>query len=90
MLEYSEYGRHVLKKFFVKNKSIIATMTATRGCPNHCSFCISKIFWNRTYRFRTAESVLDELDLLVKKYGVTHICFNDDNLTLNKTFAKKL
>ncbi|MDD5746991.1 MAG: radical SAM protein, partial [Candidatus Omnitrophica bacterium] len=39
---------------------------------------------------RSAENVLDEMELLVKKYGRREIQFIDDNLTLNKPRAMRI
>jgi anaerobic magnesium-protoporphyrin IX monomethyl ester cyclase len=36
------------------------TTFMSRGCPNRCAFCNSRINYKR-YRFRTAESVVDEI-----------------------------
>ncbi len=89
---YSKYARHALKKFIYSDTGsyLITSITASRGCPHQCDFCISKIFWNRQYRHRSADSILDEIEYLVKRYNVTHLAFNDDNLTINLRFTKEL
>lgn len=63
----------------------VAPITSTRGCPFNCHFCASPKIWNRQIRYRSAKNVVDEIELLVKEYGVKELHFEDDNLTLKKS-----
>ncbi len=66
-----------------------AVMTS-RGCPGKCVFCASTHFWGMRFRARSPKNVLDELEQLVKKYGVKEVSFIDDNLTADKERAMKI
>ena len=57
---------------------------ATRGCPYKCSFCSIHIHAGRKYRRYSVEHVLNHIENLTKNYGVRHIHFEDDNLTLDR------
>lgn len=59
------------------------SMVTSRGCPFDCKFCSIHNVWGYKYRTRSAKSVVDEIEFLVKKYSVDEISFEDDNLTLN-------
>jgi len=59
-------------------------VTTTRGCPYSCVFCSVCILWGRTWRARSPKNVVDELEQVVKTYGVKQVDFYDENLTLNK------
>lgn len=72
-----------------KRKINMSVMTS-RGCPFLCTFCSSSVFWGRKYRMRSVEKVLEELEMLVKKYGAKEIQFLDDNFTLNRERAKQI
>jgi radical SAM superfamily enzyme YgiQ (UPF0313 family) len=50
----------------------------SRGCPYKCIFCASHGFWNGKVRFRSAESVVDEVFYLVKTYKPKEIVILDD------------
>lgn len=63
---------------------------SSRGCPFHCSFCSSNIYWGKRYRTRSPENVLDELEHLKTVYGIEEIKFEDDNLTLDTNRAKDI
>jgi radical SAM superfamily enzyme YgiQ (UPF0313 family) len=58
----------------------------SRGCPFNCEFClVSKIF-GRKMRYRDIGNVVEEIRASPSKY----IFFVDDNLTINKKYAKEL
>lgn len=61
-----------------------ATLMSSRGCPANCIFCSIHTVWGRGFRARSAQNVLNEVGLLVERYGVKEIQFVDDNLTLDK------
>ncbi|MBU0634643.1 MAG: B12-binding domain-containing radical SAM protein, partial [Candidatus Omnitrophica bacterium] len=42
---------------------------ASRGCINWCKFCAAKPLWSQ-YRFRKAESILEEMTYLKKRYNI--------------------
>jgi magnesium-protoporphyrin IX monomethyl ester (oxidative) cyclase len=65
-------------------RSPITSMITSRGCPYNCVFCSIHTVWGKAYRARSTKNVVDEIELLVKDYGVREIHFEDDNLTLNK------
>ncbi len=62
----------------------LSFMITSRGCPYNCVYCSVHTVWGRTYRPRSAKNVVDEIEMLVKKYGVKEIHFEDDNLTLKR------
>jgi len=65
-------------------------LMGSRGCPYACSFCTSPILWQKKVRWRSAKRVVDEIQLLEKKYNVRKFHFWDDNFTLNPRFVKEL
>lgn len=65
-------------------------MVTSRGCPYHCMFCSSCSFWQHTVRFRSAEDVLNEMQMLYEKYGVNSVVILDDTFTLKKSRVKEI
>lgn len=59
-------------------------IVSSRGCPNHCTFCAIHNIWKHTWRMRSAQNVLEEIDYLVRKLGVRHINIQDDNFNISK------
>jgi radical SAM superfamily enzyme YgiQ (UPF0313 family) len=68
----------------------VAPITSSRGCPYSCTFCASPSFWDRRIRFRSPENVVDEIEYLVKGFGVKEIHFEDDNLTLKRNHIEDI
>ena len=59
-------------------------MTTSRGCPYNCVFCTNFIVWGRTWRGRSPKNVVDELEHVVKTYGVRQVDFYDENMTFDR------
>jgi len=62
----------------------VANIITSRGCPNQCTFCDTTVF-GRRIRFRSAESIVSEIELLVKQHGVKEIAFVDDTFTVSSS-----
>ena len=86
MQKYFDIG----EAFIVTQKKPFTPLNTSRGCVARCTFCPVHATWGGRWRARSAENVLDELEHLVKMYGVKEIHFDDDNLVLNKKRARKL
>lgn len=70
-----------------------ATMVTSRGCPYSCSFCSSKVNWERKLRTRSVGDVIDEIRKLSED-GFKGFMFEDDMAIANKEwfldFSEKL
>lgn len=64
-------------------KNRFGNMISSRGCPNACTYCASKIF-GKKIRYRTPENILGEMRYLKEHFGVSHIEFVDDAMTVNQ------
>tara|TARA_B100000315_G_scaffold228508_1_gene237252 strand:+ start:33 stop:887 length:855 start_codon:yes stop_codon:yes gene_type:complete len=58
-------------------------MLSSRGCPFQCTFCTSNL-WDRRFRVRSAENVLDEIEQCKDEFNITEFLFEDENFTINK------
>lgn len=83
-------ARHLvnLTDYHPEMEGAATTVFTSRGCPYSCGFCC-KITGN-IVRFRTAESVVEEIKLLINKYSFRNIIFEDDNFCLNRARVKKI
>jgi anaerobic magnesium-protoporphyrin IX monomethyl ester cyclase len=61
----------------------VATPNLARGCPFTCSFCSQWKFW-RDYRVRDPKKVVDEIESLVRDYGVGFFILADEEPTINR------
>lgn len=55
-----------------------------RGCPFACSFCSASKMYGRSYAMRSPVLVVDEIELLVKQYGVQGLKIFDSTFTMNR------
>ena len=58
----------------------------SRGCPFNCDFCLVSKNFGRKMRYRDIDNVVEEIRAAPSKY----FFFVDDNLTINKNYAKEL
>ncbi|TKJ17347.1 hypothetical protein CEE44_02320 [Candidatus Woesearchaeota archaeon B3_Woes] len=60
----------------------------SRGCPNKCTFCLwPHVYYNHTVRFRSPVNICDELEWLIKKYGIKEVFFDDSTFNVNEKRA---
>jgi anaerobic magnesium-protoporphyrin IX monomethyl ester cyclase len=55
-----------------------ATVVTSRGCPFQCTFCSEWPFWRGGWRPHDPEHVVEQLDILVNRYGRNNVWFGDD------------
>ncbi|OHB74373.1 MAG: hypothetical protein A2W17_07915 [Planctomycetes bacterium RBG_16_41_13] len=67
------------------------------GCPFRCTFCINttiyrdgKYYQKSLYRGKSATRILDEIQMLIDRYGVEHISFVDECFLVDKKRLFKL
>ncbi len=75
-------------------KFFVVPIETGRGCPYGCEFCTVTGFFGDSIRFRSNESVIEELLRLKKRAksekGQIAVFFIDDNLAINKKRLKSL
>jgi len=60
---------------------------AGRGCPFRCTFCATAPFWQRKYRVKPVESIIDEIRFLHEEHGYDAFMLVHDLLTANRKFV---
>jgi anaerobic magnesium-protoporphyrin IX monomethyl ester cyclase len=68
-----------------------ASIYTNLGCPYTCSFCnVNAVAGTANFRARTPENVVQEIDLLVKQYGVKNLRIVDNVFTIKPDLVEKL
>jgi len=67
-----------------KNNARLAIVSSSRGCQQKCSFCSQQLFWSQTWRARSPENFIAELELLSSKYGVQVAMLSDEIPTFDR------
>ena len=67
------------------------TMVTSRGCPWQCIYCENSMdaLFGRTYRYRSAENTVREVETILDRYGSKEIVFYDDLFTVNQPRVRK-
>ena len=61
-----------------------------RGCPFSCSYCASSVLWQRKFRVKSVKRIINELEYIYKRYGVTMYYFRHDQIVINRDWLINL
>ncbi len=67
-----------------KNNARLAIVSSSRGCQQQCSFCSQQLFWSQSWRARSAENFVAELEMLAGRYGVEVAMLSDEIPTFDR------
>ncbi len=73
----------------VFNKPFLMINTS-RGCAQKCIFCVAHLYYGYQLRLRTVQSVLDEIEYDIDKFGIKHFWLYADDFTRRPIFVKEL
>jgi radical SAM superfamily enzyme YgiQ (UPF0313 family) len=95
MAKMPSWARSLVRKAGLPWKNLcVVPMETGRGCPYGCDFCTVTGFFGDSIRFRTDQSVVDELLQIKarteKERGKVGVFFIDDNFAINVKRAKSL
>ncbi len=68
----------------------IFDVQSARGCPHRCEFCYNIMFNKQRWRAKSAEKVVNEIEQIIKGYGVKEINFIDDNFFTHRKRAEEM
>jgi radical SAM superfamily enzyme YgiQ (UPF0313 family) len=86
-------ARHLLNNRLYRSPetgNMLTVVHGNRGCPAHCIYCPAGLLTDYTVRFRSPESVVNELRECVDRYGIREFLFHGDTFTINKKWLKEL
>lgn len=95
LLPMGNYRAHNWHCFGHLQRQPYAAIYTTLGCPYRCTFCCIQAPFKsgekqagykksvNSYRFWSPRTVIDQIDILVNKYGVRNIKFADEMFVLN-------
>ena len=66
----------------------MGVMLTSRGCPFRCSYCFH--MWERRVRFRSVESVIEEIEQVHREFGTTQFSLKDDSFTVRRSHVINL
>jgi radical SAM superfamily enzyme YgiQ (UPF0313 family) len=92
LLPMDRYRAHTWHCFDnLRARSPYGVISTSLGCPFRCSFCcINALFGKPGIRYRSPERVIEEIDLLVKRFGIRNIKIMDELFVLDKSRVARL
>ncbi|MEM2046098.1 MAG: radical SAM protein, partial [Candidatus Bathyarchaeia archaeon] len=81
-LPFPAFDHLPLKNYRVFGKNYMPIITS-RGCPFQCTFCMASKMCGKKFRARSPKNVVDELEVLITRYGADAITFYDDTFTFD-------
>jgi len=67
-----------------KPGSTLAVVSSARGCTQNCSFCSQRLFWKQSWRARSPENFVAELEYLNREFGVDVAMISDETPTVDR------
>lgn len=89
-------SRHLIKfanysnTLEIKGAPSALGVLSSRGCPNSCSFCANVALGNKKLRRRDPVKFVNEIEFLVKEYGIRGFDVWDDTLTVNRKHVEDI
>jgi anaerobic magnesium-protoporphyrin IX monomethyl ester cyclase len=68
---------------FLENAKV-ALVSSSRGCGNSCAFCSQHKFWQQTYRARSPQNFVGEIEYLFHRFGVNAFFIADEYPTCSR------
>src|SRR3990167_8985321 len=65
------------------------SVETSRGCPFSCNFCAVTSFWEASFRRKSPERIVEEMEILSRS-GRTHIYMADDNFGMGEKHHTEL
>jgi radical SAM superfamily enzyme YgiQ (UPF0313 family) len=80
-----------LRKYFdpLAARRPFTTMITSRGCPYKCIFCNTSAVLGKKYRAYSPQRILEEVQVLIHRFGIKEIMFKESEFTLNQERVHK-
>lgn len=83
-------ARHLLPLSKYRALRAPCTIITSRGCPFGCIFCSAPKMFGRRVRFRNAQAVVDEIEMVNQEFGFEQINIVDDTFTVNEEHVQSI
>ena len=83
LIPFTDYLRHRANAYYFRSPA--AAILTSRACPYECRFCNVQVIWGRRWRARSAPDVVDEMEELIRDYGIREFLIQDDNFMVDGT-----
>jgi len=92
--KYKAHNWHCFGEDLIENRQPYAALYTAYGCPFKCTYCniheLYSLDGRPGVRYRDPEKIMEEIDLLVQKYGVKNFKFADELFTTKRKHVEKI
>jgi radical SAM superfamily enzyme YgiQ (UPF0313 family) len=60
-------------------------LLTSRGCPYNCSYCSGDLIFGRSFRFRSPDMVVLDIQKMISDYNIDGLQFYDETFTVNRS-----
>ncbi len=90
LLDFGLYRSYGWNNWVSGHRSPLGVLFTGRGCYGKCNFCASNQVFGRGMRYFPLQRIKDEIDLLVQKYNIRILYFQDDTFTANRKVVQQV
>ena len=72
------------------NDGGMGNIQTKRGCDRKCVYCTYPVIEGRRLRFRSPEKVVEEIEILINKYGIDYLHFSDSTFNIPNEHAEAI
>jgi len=90
LVDFSLYRSYGWNKWVSGYRKPLGVVFTGRGCLGKCNFCASHCVFGQGIRYYPFERIRDEIDLLVKTFGIRILYFADDTFTANRNMVEAI
>ncbi|MDA8244860.1 MAG: cobalamin-dependent protein [Elusimicrobia bacterium] len=84
LLDWKDYT------FYPRPGSVSGLISSSRGCTEACSFCSQQKFWSQSWRAKSPEAFVGEIELLRKEFGVSIAMVADETPTKDRARWRRI
>ncbi|HDY68935.1 MAG TPA: B12-binding domain-containing radical SAM protein [Candidatus Scalindua sp.] len=78
--------------YYYKKRRRDTSLISSRGCPFNCLFCSNPVWKHQKpwFRLRSPQNVVDEMEHIIKEFGVTEFFDETDEFNANRKWAEEV
>lgn len=62
----------------------------SRGCPYSCIYCTATLLPNKKLAYRSTDSIIEEIKVVMNEYGIKNVMFSSDTFTASRQWVIEL
>lgn len=90
LLRFDLYRSYGWNKWVSGRRDPLGVVFTGRGCIGKCNFCAAHCVFGHGIRYFPMKRIQDEIDLLVRKYNIRILYFEDDTFNVNRKVVNQI